>query len=928
MEIMIWEIVRDIMSCLKIRQAFGLKIKPAFGARALLIAGLAAGFAAPKQAQAYHNLCFSPFELAALLSQSGSSSGGKSGLRKIKKKLEGLETSREKYEEKLDDLEADLRNSLDSAKTGGSAKAAAKDIRNYIEQRKNEFKECEEISAQLMLPEKPLPAARSFVFKSSLWLKAFGRALLPEASWPAALARLLPAAPARGPNAQKTAAAEPSAARSFLFDGSLWLKTFGRALLPEAEANTDGDATDGTGVDSPPNNTKCNNENCLQYEQAGLVLKKSSNQVMCNDTGYCLCKKGNGQQQCARLKKHCESKMIINKTCVKKQDIAGCNTFFQKEKTPSCQTYCRRFIGWKGHQPTDGVQCKREQFPPECSNYLSDWQKELKTCKELKEAEKAKSEKTQKERDKARLEGKCKRIIQKAGNQEKCLKNSNREENLIAADCRKVSSLPLCSEYCSKQIIKEQDCFSHNFAEEEDFCKNYQPGKMNKCATKKELCNQKLTTIDGNHKCYESNQVGACKTLFASQNISLCDDYCKKFLVSDSSPANCIDLQKAPSFCSNVSDRPSCVAAEVTPVSASAPVPVAPAQPAAPAQANGTTIGASTVECGGANPQVTADRQKFSMTTTVNCTGPVHDESYRNKTVTTTVGRDMIDNSVRNNIRVIIGGSGGDGHSANVAGDMMGDIIQGSNFETIKEEINKRSDIPEEAKKEILKALKQAENSPAARCLVNHGGTISGGKCCANRPWREGDYAGGRGRINAKEFCGRYAKDESSCKKALKRMRRVSKSLRETEKAEDRLDEEKFRLETAQWDDESETEAEADCEYCDRIKAIKQLYEPSMSQKIGSFAAILGGGALSYFGMREARRASASANDLRAWQGLPAENNFAYNLAGLQAGFPFIGQGIYGLTNGYQRQGSFGCSQTAHHYPRGPGPVMHQTPYW
>ena len=220
----------------------------------------------------------------------------------------------------------------------------------------------------------------------------------------------------------------------------------------------------------------------------------------------------------------------------------------------------------------------------------------------------------------------------------------------------------------------------------------------------------------------------------------------------------------------------------------------------------------------------------------------------------------------------------------------------------------------------------ESKEDKSSKCS-EEGGTFreEDEKCCESKPWREGDYAGGNGKINESEFCGQYAGKTSDCKKAIKRMRGIFKHMNRLGDMEQRLEEDKFNL-TMESYTEDDTEAEANCEVCDRITALKELYEPSASQKFGSFLGIVGGTALSYFGLREARKAATEANDLRAWQGLPAENNFAYNLAGITAGFPFIRDGIYGMTNGNQRRGAAGCSQTANHYPR--GPVMYQQPHY
>ena len=181
-----------------------------------------------------------------------------------------------------------------------------------------------------------------------------------------------------------------------------------------------------------------------------------------------------------------------------------------------------------------------------------------------------------------------------------------------------------------------------------------------------------------------------------------------------------------------------------------------------------------------------------------------------------------------------------------------------------------------------------------------------------------------KGKID-ESFCDSYSTDASKCKDALKdamtqydrlkdirkktkdRIADLEESIRELEDEANELEDELFLA-----DDDEETEAGGLCFEC--LQELRDANAPSAWQRVGSgLTAALGAG-LSIFGLREARRAQRSANELLALQGFPPENNFGYNLAGLSLGFPFLAQGLNGLSRGSMSQGGVGCSQTASPY--------------
>ena len=84
---------------------------------------------------------------------------------------------------------------------------------------------------------------------------------------------------------------------------------------------------------------------------------------------------------------------------------------------------------------------------------------------------------------------------------------------------------------------------------------------------------------------------------------------------------------------------------------------------------------------------------------------------------------------------------------------------------------------------------------------------------------------------------------------------------------------------------DSKTEAQGVCIEC----------EVRERNHLRSLLLLGGGGMLSYYGLREARRAQQAANNLRVEQGFEAENNSNYSLAGASFGWPLISQGLAGL---------------------------------
>ena len=197
-----------------------------------------------------------------------------------------------------------------------------------------------------------------------------------------------------------------------------------------------------------------------------------------------------------------------------------------------------------------------------------------------------------------------------------------------------------------------------------------------------------------------------------------------------------------------------------------------------------------------------------------------------------------------------------------------------------------------------------------------------------------GAVFGSNGDIKENKFCKKYAENadgshENGSRRRNSRSRTVQEcisSIKALEKLFDqvhtgyeRLDELddvisdlEEEMDTKKLDallNEDDTEAQANCTECLMLEKMRELNKPTTGQIVGGVLSTVLGAGLSIYGVREARRSQKKANELLAWQGYPAENNAHYALQAATLGFPFISQGIYGLT-----QGRYNCANSVSPY--------------
>ena len=159
-----------------------------------------------------------------------------------------------------------------------------------------------------------------------------------------------------------------------------------------------------------------------------------------------------------------------------------------------------------------------------------------------------------------------------------------------------------------------------------------------------------------------------------------------------------------------------------------------------------------------------------------------------------------------------------------------------------------------------------------------------------------------RGRVRGKAFCKKYSQNQKDCEQSLKDLKRA---LERVQRAQNQLDNLKARLISLENEledeeeerllaDDEDTEARGMCLDC--FEDLRGAFAPSGWQRFGAGLTTALGMGLSIAGVREARRAGRSTNELLALQGFPAESYGADALLGAWTGMPWILQGLEGLS--------------------------------
>ena len=197
-----------------------------------------------------------------------------------------------------------------------------------------------------------------------------------------------------------------------------------------------------------------------------------------------------------------------------------------------------------------------------------------------------------------------------------------------------------------------------------------------------------------------------------------------------------------------------------------------------------------------------------------------------------------------------------------------------------------------------------------------------------NAKWQNDEAFGNKGNVN-RGFCDpdRYGKRSRDCRDALGDLKNILSNIEKLKKRRAKLDEKIFNMENSEETEEDKTGLEASGLCIECVQELRALSRPSGGQMFGNILSMGLGTALSVFGLKEARSSAASANEMLALQGFPAQDNFGYSMAGLSVGFPFIANGLHGLTQANASQGGYGCSPTVSPYPPHPSMSRSFNPY-
>ncbi|MCY4512352.1 MAG: hypothetical protein OXB86_01535, partial [Bdellovibrionales bacterium] len=185
------------------------------------------------------------------------------------------------------------------------------------------------------------------------------------------------------------------------------------------------------------------------------------------------------------------------------------------------------------------------------------------------------------------------------------------------------------------------------------------------------------------------------------------------------------------------------------------------------------------------------------------------------------------------------------------------------------------------------------------------------------KKWQKKKYFRRKGRVKDNTFCSAFASNKKDCKKAFDGIRKEIGTISKLEARRKKLEESLTQWEDKQFEaqfseDEDESETEAGSLFCTKCLAdLRSAAGPGPWQRFGSGLSIALGAGLSAFGVGEARRSQDATNQLLALQGMPAENNFGYSMAGLSLGYPLMSKGLADLS-----RGSFACGRTPSPYPR------------
>ena len=211
---------------------------------------------------------------------------------------------------------------------------------------------------------------------------------------------------------------------------------------------------------------------------------------------------------------------------------------------------------------------------------------------------------------------------------------------------------------------------------------------------------------------------------------------------------------------------------------------------------------------------------------------------------------------------------------------------------------------PPEHKTENGRCVPKTEQD---KCEEQEGKSFVNGECVDCPDWKKHSSFRNNGNVD-NSFCDAYADDKRGCKNALARLDRLAQRLQRYNENIEKLEEELWSL-----DDSEDTKTEAGGLCFDCLKRELEANRPTAGQTIGNLANMIAGIGFGVAGYRVGQQAQNDANMLRIQQGYPASNDY-YALQGASAGFPFLANGLYGMTRVNTPVGGWSCTPTMNPY--------------
>lgn len=211
---------------------------------------------------------------------------------------------------------------------------------------------------------------------------------------------------------------------------------------------------------------------------------------------------------------------------------------------------------------------------------------------------------------------------------------------------------------------------------------------------------------------------------------------------------------------------------------------------------------------------------------------------------------------------------------------------------------------PPEHKIENKKCVPKTEQD---KCEEQEGMSWTGQNCIKCPDWKKHPAFGINGKVDS-SFCDKYASDKRACKQALSRLARLAKRLEQYNDSIERLEEQLLSL-----DDSEDVKTEAGGLCFDCLKRELKANQPTAAQNFGNIASMIAGVGMTIGGYNTGKIAQTDANMLRIQQGYPVAND-NYALQGATAGFPFLANGLHGMTRVNTPVGGWSCTPTVNPY--------------